>query len=150
MISLAQYQSKIEGRFPEGMLIPDYLIPALVGEWGSLAAVSATAIGANWDEATTQGMTQDAYQNLADLTARLLALFSVEAVGGDEVASVSSKLSKLVDPLVAISNRVDRLYRAYRDGELDRVRYEASLLWVTLDTRSKAITGAPFEAVLAG
>lgn len=149
MPSLAKYQARTADRLnPELSGDIDYLVPTLVNDWGMLAGTPARAKVGKWEAATTMDRLSDNYSELVFTTAHLLALFSVEAVGGDAITSVTNKLSAMVDPLVSIGTRVDRLYRSYRMGELDRVRHEAELLWVALEYRCDRITGQTFAKVI--
>lgn len=126
----------------------DYLVPTLVADWGALVQLDADA--AEFDnEAQITQFRVDAYRQMADTAALLLALYGIESASGDAITTVTSRISSQMDARLQLSSRVDRLYRAYRLGELDHVRYEAELLWVALEYRAEAVTEHSFKEVLA-
>lgn len=148
MLSLSKFQTKIAPSLPDEVNNLDYLVPMVVGMWGHVACTPASAKAASSTPSETMELLASSYRDLATTTAHLLALYGVDAVGGDAIATVTNKLSALVDPLVSIGTRVDRLYRAYRMDELERVRHEAELLWVALEYRCDRITGQSFNKVI--
>jgi len=150
MISLADVQSRLPVQRDELAKELDYLVPAVVAFWGDVAGMTARSLSEDWKPKETQVGRAFLYKGLASATAHLLKGFDIDAVGGDEVSVVTSKLASLTDPWVALSTRVDRLFRAYRLGEEERVRHEAQLLWVALEHHCPAINeGQTFEDVLA-
>jgi hypothetical protein len=150
MISLADFQATVPSEREELATELDYLVPALVGAWGDLVTCTAADLVERRRADDAQRAQAYHYKQLATHTALLLRGFGIDAVGGDEIMVVTSKLASLTDPWVALSTRVDRIFRAYRLGEEERVRHEAELLWVGLAHHCPAINeGQTFEDVLS-
>ena len=114
-------------------LLPDYIdepalvVPELLAEFAALAM--------SQDEQT--------YREIAIRTALLLRHH-----GKQDTEAEVSRFTLNLDPMVAISGRVDRIYRAFRLDEPEVLMREAEFLWVTLAARSKDVCGEEFKHVL--
>lgn len=150
LIGLAEHQRTVaEPAHPAASNI-HYLVPTIVGQWGAYVELQAHAVAdASYSAESIAESQQAYYRGLADGLARLLALLGVEAVGGDAINAATSRISKTVPAALAVSGRIERLYRAYYLEETDHVRYEAERLWAVLEARSEELAGCPFQTVLA-
>lgn len=131
-----------------GLRTEGYLIPKIVKDMGQLIGLQADSLFAQWESKTTQAELLDAYRELAGTTAILLHLSQIGSISDEAVYSVAHRLAATVDPLVSLHSRVDHLYRAFVNGEIDHIRSDAEKLWAALEYRSEAVTGLAFAELL--
>lgn len=137
LIALADHQKAVAD--PELRL--ELITPRIVGYWGAYVELEAHPEV----EAGHRGY----YRGMVDNVARLLGSLGVEAVGGDAIQTATSRIALGIPAELAVSGRIERLYRAHYLREHDHLRYEAERLWVVLEARSEELAGCTFQEVLA-
>lgn len=143
---LAEHQAAVVDGAPQDL---NYIVPTLVGDWGAYVEVQANAIATEMSPGHILEAQQSVYRELADGVARLLEVVGVTKISDEAKAAATSRIAQTIPGALAVSRRVERLYRAYYLEETDHVRYEAERLWATLEARSPDLAGCPFQEVLA-
>lgn len=140
---LAEYQSTkgSVSTLPERLQTTEFMVPAIVRAMGNLAAAPAVNLVNEGDEKSLQGLVEESYKELGDLSATLLDHFQIHTIPEETVASVTHRLASLVDPLVSLHSRVDHLYRSYRQAEGEHLLDDVQKLWAALEHRAPSVLG---------
>lgn len=148
-MKLAKYQSTLSESEPLATG-DDFLVPSIVQNWGDLVGVLPSSIVGEWDTTRIEQGLANSYEAIAAEVATLLAEHGVSEVHEDDLAQARSRWASRVDAWVALSTRVDALYRAYRLRDETALVPAAAKLWATLEVRCSDVTGQAWTAVLRG
>ena len=149
-LDLAAYQARATATAEDEAYQLEYLIPGIMGEVGELFGHRAKAVWHGYTKGQLKEELVSEYGDIAWMTAVLLHRENVSALDPELVkATQSHPWATKVDPWLSLANRASQLYTMWVEGyDGPRLVDSAVSLWLALEFRSSAITGAAFNDVL--
>lgn len=146
-MKLSTYQKTLPA-LPEQLINEQYLVPAIVQDWGRVIGTQADALASDMTPAQVLDQVAVHYKHTAQGVALLLRMHGVSELSEDAAASAKHRWASKIDPWVSVDARVVALHQAYRQEAA--VIPAAEKLWAGLEARCTAITGRTFKEVLGG